>query len=240
VDSDHVQLPDFLAHNGTSEKLRRANAQRQANYRHRHAQRNVTRDVTPSNASNDARPDQTRLDQKEKQEGAAAQPADVPRLSKLQKAAEPDWMPAFRKRYPRRSGSQRWESARRHAVKRLAEGHTVAEIMAGVDRYAAYCVAEGILGRREVQQAATFLGEDKGFLEPWTPSPPKNGKSSPIDQDTRNREGWTQRAARIGFRGPRDDESLQTYIAAVEDAEQRRSRLGPLSFAQIKASSGVA
>ncbi len=60
VDADHVQLPDFTAHNGSSEKLRRDNAKRQADYRHRQKQRNVTRDVTPSNTRNDARPDQTR------------------------------------------------------------------------------------------------------------------------------------------------------------------------------------
>jgi hypothetical protein len=171
--------------------------------------------------------------------GAARQPGDVPRLPKLSKPAEPDWMPAFRRAYPRRSGSQRWESARRHAVKRLAEGHTVAEIMAGVERYAAYCAAESILGRREVQQAATFLGDDKGFLEPWTPSPPKlNGHKSTERQhaaetEARNWDGWKRRAAKCGCRDPFDGESLSAYIAEVEQHESRRRTTGPQSAASL-------
>lgn len=60
IDPDQVQLPNFLAHNGSSEKYRRDNARRQSEYRHRHSNSNVTRDVTASNASNDARPDQRR------------------------------------------------------------------------------------------------------------------------------------------------------------------------------------
>lgn len=63
IDSDRVQLPNFLEHNGSSEKARRDNARRQAEYRHRHRNGNVTHHVTDSNNSNDARPDQTRLDQ---------------------------------------------------------------------------------------------------------------------------------------------------------------------------------
>jgi hypothetical protein len=73
IDAQHVQLPDFLAHNGSSEKQRRANAKRQADYRHRHSQRNVTRYVTSDNTRNDARPDQTRPDKTRPEE----EPRDV-------------------------------------------------------------------------------------------------------------------------------------------------------------------
>jgi hypothetical protein len=76
IDAEHVQLPNFHEHNGSSEKLRRDNARRQAAYRHRHHSRNVTRDVTASNASNDARPDQTRPDKTRPEEEVPSEPVE--------------------------------------------------------------------------------------------------------------------------------------------------------------------
>lgn len=101
------------------------------------------------------------------QDRAAEQPAYVPRRTKLTKPDEPDWMPEFRRRYPRRSGSHRWDDARKAANARLAEGHDPETILAGADRYARYCQAAGITGTAMVQQGATFLGTNRGFLEPW-------------------------------------------------------------------------
>lgn len=67
IDSHHVELPNFLGHNGTSARMRKQGAERQARYRHRKSGALQQRDVTQSNAlrnaSNDARPDQTRPDQ---------------------------------------------------------------------------------------------------------------------------------------------------------------------------------
>lgn len=57
VDPEHVKLPDFLAHNGGSARERKQGAKRQAAYRSRKQDRNVTQ----SNALRDEpRPDQTR------------------------------------------------------------------------------------------------------------------------------------------------------------------------------------
>lgn len=71
--------------------------------------------------------------------------------------------------YPRRGGGQKWGDAERAYKKRLAQKHTHEEILAGVKRYKDYLTATGSIGTQYVQQAATFLGENKGFLEPWTP-----------------------------------------------------------------------
>jgi hypothetical protein len=74
----------------------------------------------------------------------------------------------IREVYPKRSGSHRWQDAEKHFRARLREGHTAEEILAGVERYAAFVRADGTEGSSYVQQAATFLGTNKGFLEPWT------------------------------------------------------------------------
>lgn len=56
LDTEQIQLPNFLGHNGTSVKARKQNAERQANFRWR---KNNTGNAL-RNGSNDARPDQTR------------------------------------------------------------------------------------------------------------------------------------------------------------------------------------
>lgn len=89
-------------------------------------------------------------------------------------AAPPEWFATFRQTYPPRAGSQRWRDAQRAANSRIAEGHTPEELLGGARRYAAYCLATGKLRSEYVQQAATFLGPGKGFLESWIPPPDKN------------------------------------------------------------------
>jgi hypothetical protein len=64
VDDDTVELPDFLEHNGTSAKHRSDNARRQAEWRARQKNGKGNCDVTLRNARNDARPDQTRPEEK--------------------------------------------------------------------------------------------------------------------------------------------------------------------------------
>jgi hypothetical protein len=76
IDEETVELPDFLEHNGTSAKQRTANARRQAEWRARQRKLKDNADVTLRNGSNDARPDQTRPDQK-KNGHMSAVPTDV-------------------------------------------------------------------------------------------------------------------------------------------------------------------
>ena len=159
LDSDHVQLPDFIEHNGSSEKQRRGNARRQAEYRHRHKSHNVTRDVTPSNTRNDARPDQTRPEETIKKvpsvPPAAAQPSTSAEFTDLKLI------------FPRRAGSQPWDRALKAIHARLREGHTWAEILDGARRYAAFVRATGKEHTEGVLQAATFVGPSKHFQNPY-------------------------------------------------------------------------
>lgn len=71
--------------------------------------------------------------------------------------------------YPKRSGHQRWPDAKKHIRARLREGHAWIEILDGARRYAEWVRATGKERMETVQQAATFVGENKGFLEPWNP-----------------------------------------------------------------------
>lgn len=73
----------------------------------------------------------------------------------------------LREIFPKRAGSQPWRNAERAINARLTEGHTAAEIVDGARRYAEFIRATGKEGTEFVQQAATFCGPSKRFLEPW-------------------------------------------------------------------------
>lgn len=73
----------------------------------------------------------------------------------------------IRQAYPKRGGGQKWGDAERAYKARLSEGETHETILDGVYRYARFIDATGKTGTEYVQMAATFLGRNKGFLEPW-------------------------------------------------------------------------
>lgn len=81
----------------------------------------------------------------------------------------------IRKVYPKRSGGQRWGDAQKHYAKRLKEGYTHDVILAGVRRYATWVTESGKERTEHVLQAATFLGDNLSFLEPY--EPPKKPES---------------------------------------------------------------
>lgn len=85
--------------------------------------------------------------------------------------AEPTEFVELRREYPRRAGSQRWGDALKHWRRRIAEGTTPLDILAGVRRYAAFARATNIERTVHVQQAATFLGDNRGYLELWHAPP---------------------------------------------------------------------
>lgn len=82
---------------------------------------------------------------------------------------EPSEFDEVRQSYPKRGGGNNWADAEKAYRKRLAEGHTHVEIMAGIRRYAEFNDAAGKTGTEFVKMAASFLGPNKSFLEPWTP-----------------------------------------------------------------------
>jgi uncharacterized protein YdaU (DUF1376 family) len=69
--------------------------------------------------------------------------------------------------YPKRGGSQRWPDARKAINARRSEGHTWQQIHDGARRYASFIRATGKERTEHVQQAATFVGTNKSFLESW-------------------------------------------------------------------------
>jgi hypothetical protein len=89
----------------------------------------------------------------------------------------------FKAAYPKRSGDQGWRKAERVAGARLREGHTWAEMTAGAQRYATYVRSTSAEGSEFVKQAASFLGPDKPFLEPWDiPPSSKGGTNGAVDE----------------------------------------------------------
>ncbi len=84
----------------------------------------------------------------------------------------------FKKAYPKRAGSQPWSQARKAIHARLKHGNTMAEILAGAQRYQAYAAWTAKEGTEFVLQAVTFCGPEKHFLESWKlPAAEGNGKT---------------------------------------------------------------
>lgn len=83
---------------------------------------------------------------------------------------EPVSFAALKAAYPDRSGSQRWAEALEHYTANLKAGFTEQQMLEGVQRYAQWCTAEGLVGQSCVRSANAFLGKSRGFLEAWTPS----------------------------------------------------------------------
>ena len=87
-------------------------------------------------------------------------------------AARQEYSPEFEaawQAYPKRAGGNPKATAYKHWKARIADGATASELLAGVQRYAAYIRATGKLGTEYVKQAATFFGPDRHFEESWAP-----------------------------------------------------------------------
>lgn len=105
-----------------------------------------------------------------------------------------DWLLDFKLAYPSRAGDQGWRKAVRAAHARLAEGHSASEFIEGAKRYAAFVRAAGKERTEFVKQAATFLGPDKPFLEPWDTPPTKSELRQ--DKNLQVSEDWLQEQER--------------------------------------------
>jgi hypothetical protein len=94
----------------------------------------------------------------------------------------------FKIAYPNRAGDQGWRKAQRAANARIEEGHTWIEILEGARRYAAYVRSTGNEGTEYVKQAATFLGPDLFFTQPWPL--PKSKAENHRDSNIENSKEW--------------------------------------------------
>jgi hypothetical protein len=158
VDSEHIKLTDFLAHNGGSARERKQGAKRQAAYRSRKQSRNVT----SSNALRDEpRPDQTRPEE-------TRPDTDQTRAREVAQTAES--FARLKAAYPEGTYRQsEWLIAERDIEHHVAEGHGWSEIHAGVERYAQQCQAKGSTGTQFVLSPSKFFarGPQPKFLEPY-------------------------------------------------------------------------
>lgn len=101
--------------------------------------------------------------------------------------AEPGGFAAIQSIYPERVGDQRWTAAHACYTNNLKAGITAEQMIEGVNRYAKFCRAEEIVGTKYVKAAATFLGDDQGFLQAWTPST-KRKRETAADRWAREQE----------------------------------------------------
>lgn len=74
--------------------------------------------------------------------------------------------------YPKRTGGNSRKEALKAYQARLKSGVLPADLLTGVQRYAAYIRATSKEGTAYVKQTATFFGTGEHWLEPWaTPTP---------------------------------------------------------------------
>lgn len=105
---------------------------------------------------------------------------------KREEPPEPESFAAIWAAYPKRGGGNSRKMALRAFRARLAKGADPDAILAGVQQYAEYVRAVGDEGTKYVMQAATFLGPDEHYAEPW--SLPKARAPKPGTQEWRDAE----------------------------------------------------
>lgn len=195
LDADHVKLVDYTAHNGSLAKNKALNQKRQERHRHKPTSTSRSRNAPVTQG---ALPDKTRLRQdrdktEEIRTTAAAPPTRVSKSQNVSRETD-GWFLDFKLAYPSRSGDHGWRKALRAAHARILEGYSPEEFIEGAKRYAAFCRLTGKEGTEFVKQAATFLGPDKPFLEPWNPPATKAdvrlaGNLSAAEEFMRRTEG---------------------------------------------------
>ncbi|AST68974.1 helix-turn-helix domain-containing protein [Kosakonia cowanii] len=108
----------------------------------------------------------------ESQDSGASADASAP-----DRSAKQDYSPEFEtawQAYPKRAGGNSKASAFKAWKARLKDGVSPEDILAGVERYAAYVRVTGSAGTQFVKQAASFFGPDRHFEESWQ-APATNG-----------------------------------------------------------------
>lgn len=91
--------------------------------------------------------------------------------------------------YPKRAGGNSKVAARKAWQARLKAGIDADDMVAGVQRYAAYCQATERTGTQFVQQAATFFGPDLHFENDFDIPPQAAGRKSTADRNA----DWNER-----------------------------------------------
>lgn len=98
-------------------------------------------------------------------------------------------------RYPKRDGTNSRANAWKAWAMRVREGATASDLIAGVDRYAAWIRARGVEKTRFVMQAQTFFGPGEHWKESYDLAEPPtrnggNGKHEPVAEPFHEFTAW--------------------------------------------------
>ena len=109
-------------------------------------------------------------------------PKDNPKTHGASAPSVPEEFAAFWSLYPKREGSNSKADALKAWNARIRSGVKAEDMLAGVKRYAAYCVTKGIVGQQFVKQASSFLGKGEHWTEDWIVQPAGNGGKFNADE----------------------------------------------------------
>ncbi len=146
--SDSLVTPRFDEHNGQSAKRRATEAQRK-------------RDERKTSAS-DADKKRTREEKRREEKSSSSLRSEDIGDSKYPAEFEIVW-----NAYPDRPGASKAEAFKAWSA-RLRAGASANAILAGVERYAAFCKASAT-EKTFIKQPATFFGPGEHYLSDWTP-----------------------------------------------------------------------
>ena len=181
LDAETVKLPGFHAHNGTDARKKALTQKRVTRHREKVTLQSINRKRNGNaHVTLNALPDQDQDQDRKSKNLARSAPS------------EPAEFLDFKLAYPERAGDRGWRKAQKAANTRIAEGHSWAEMIAGAKRYAAFVRSTGNIGTEYVKQAATFLGPEKPFLEPWTL--PKSKAENQLADNLRTSQEWLSAA----------------------------------------------
>jgi hypothetical protein len=85
--------------------------------------------------------------------------------------------------YPKRAGGNSKTAALKAFTARVKSGVNPLDILAGVQRYAAYLATTGKVGTEYVKQAVTFFGPNQYWAEPWDVPAMANSASQKVNQN---------------------------------------------------------
>lgn len=109
------------------------------------------------------------------------------------RSSEPEGFAECWAAYPKREGGNSRADALKAYRGRLKAGVLSVDLLAGVKRYAAYCVSKELVCTSYVKQASTFFGTGEHWRESWAvPSATPAADQRPKAGDTRARYGITE------------------------------------------------
>lgn len=180
---DGLLLPEFDEHNGQSAKRRATETKRKRQEREAEAAAEAA--LLDLNLSAQDADKKRSREEKRREESSLRSDQSIP--SKYPEEFLLAWAA-----FPKRPGASKADSLKAWNA-RIAAGANADAILAGVQRYAAFCIAS----RTEpkfIKQPATFFGPGEHYLSDWTPSAAPIGSGTIHDRRAATHNGLTQRA----------------------------------------------